>query len=57
VLIDHPRAVLRNYEIADLENSSGPGSFIEVTKLLPLLKDNKNGPNFHVVAPSLPNFG
>ncbi|CZR66646.1 related to epoxide hydrolase [Phialocephala subalpina] len=29
-----------------------PGSFIEVTKLLPLLKDR-----FHVVAPSLPNFG
>lgn len=34
-----------------------PGSFIEVTKLLPLLegKDGK-GPAFHVVAPSLPNF-
>lgn len=29
-----------------------PGSFLEVSKLLPLLKDN-----FHVVAPSLPNFG
>lgn len=29
-----------------------PGSFIEVTKLLPLLKNQ-----FHVVAPSLPNFG
>jgi pimeloyl-ACP methyl ester carboxylesterase len=29
-----------------------PGSFLEVSKLLPLLKDD-----FHVVAPSLPNFG
>ncbi|KAF2734453.1 alpha/beta-hydrolase, partial [Polyplosphaeria fusca] len=35
-----------------------PGSFIEVTKLLPLLTDNgAEGPSFHVVAPSLPNFG
>ncbi|EKG19467.1 Epoxide hydrolase-like protein [Macrophomina phaseolina MS6] len=32
-----------------------PGSFIEVTKLLPLLKSGS--PAFHVVAPSLPNFG
>ena len=29
-----------------------PGSFLEVSKLLPLLKDD-----FHVVAPSVPNFG
>lgn len=29
-----------------------PGSFLEVSKLLPLLKEK-----FHVVAPSLPNFG
>lgn len=29
-----------------------PGSFLEVSKLLPLLKDD-----FHVVAPSLPNYG
>ncbi|KAL1792119.1 hypothetical protein ACET3X_009870 [Alternaria dauci] len=36
-----------------------PGSFLEVTKLLPLLeKGEKEGkPAFHVVAPSLPNFG
>ena len=42
-----------------------PGSFIEVSKLLPLLSgrnqdDNDNDigcPSFHVVAPSLPNFG
>ena len=36
---------------------AGPGSFIEVTKLLPLLKGGTNLPAFHVVAPSLPNFG
>lgn len=35
----------------------GPGSFIEVKKLLPLLKGDGKGPAFHVVAPSLPNFG
>jgi hypothetical protein len=34
-----------------------PGSFIEVKKLLPLLKGEGNSPAFHVVAPSLPNFG
>ncbi|KAF2272984.1 alpha/beta-hydrolase [Westerdykella ornata] len=36
-----------------------PGSFLEVTKILPLLAESpKNGgPAFHVVAPSLPNFG
>jgi pimeloyl-ACP methyl ester carboxylesterase len=36
---------------------SGPGSFFEVTRMLPLLADNKDGPAFHVVAPSLANFG
>lgn len=40
--------------------TTGPGCFLEVTKLLPLLT-SKNGdssrPTFHVVAPSLPNFG
>ena len=35
----------------------GPGSFIEVTKLLPMLKGGADSPAFHVVAPSLPNFG
>lgn len=36
----------------------GPGSFLEVSKLLPLLTSPQgNGPSFHVVAPSLPNFG
>lgn len=30
---------------------------MEVAKILPLLADAKDGPSFHVVAPSLPNFG
>ncbi|OTB08333.1 hypothetical protein M426DRAFT_316959 [Hypoxylon sp. CI-4A] len=41
-----------------------PGSFLEVTKMLPLLttngpddNDDSEQPTFHVVAPSLPNFG
>jgi pimeloyl-ACP methyl ester carboxylesterase len=36
-----------------------PGSFIEVTKLLPLLEEGERngGPAFHIIAPSLPNFG
>ncbi|KND87133.1 putative epoxide hydrolase [Tolypocladium ophioglossoides CBS 100239] len=34
-----------------------PGSFLEVVKVLPLLVDDNDGPSFHVVAPSLPNFG
>ncbi|CAL5865980.1 uncharacterized protein PFLUO_LOCUS187 [Penicillium psychrofluorescens] len=34
-----------------------PGSFIEVSKLLPSLKGDDQHPAFHVVAPSLPNFG
>lgn len=37
---------------------TGPGSFLEVVKILPLLtKSDGNGPAFHVVAPSLPNYG
>ena len=37
----------------------GPGSFLEVKKLLPLLADSdgSNAVAFHVVAPSLPNYG
>jgi hypothetical protein len=31
-----------------------PGSFLEVTKMLPLLKGGDGKPAFHVVAPSLP---
>ena len=35
-----------------------PGSFVEVLKILPeLTKGGKEYPAFHVVAPSLPNFG
>lgn len=35
-----------------------PGSFLEVVKLLPLLGNpGKDVPAFHIVAPSLPNFG
>ncbi len=36
---------------------SGPGSFFEATRLLPLLAKVDDGPAFDVVAPSLPNFG
>ena len=36
----------------------GPGSFLEVERILPLLtKGGKDTPAFHVIAPSLPNFG
>ena len=35
-----------------------PGSFIEVTKMLPdLVKKSSMNPSFHVIAPSLINFG
>jgi pimeloyl-ACP methyl ester carboxylesterase len=34
-----------------------PGSFLEVTKILPLLTEPKEGQAFHVIAPSLPNHG
>ncbi|USP74430.1 alpha/beta-hydrolase [Curvularia clavata] len=36
-----------------------PGSFLEVTKLIPLLTagEDTDKPAFHIVAPSLPNFG
>lgn len=41
-----------------IASSIGPGSFIEATKILPLLTaKQENGPDFHLVAPSLPNFG
>ncbi|CAL8581297.1 hypothetical protein XPA_006997 [Xanthoria parietina] len=33
-----------------------PGSFLEVTKILPLLTSSTT-PSFHIVAPSLPNYG
>lgn len=34
-----------------------PGSYMEVTKMLPALSSSTSGVSFHVVAPSLPNFG
>ncbi|KAJ5747704.1 uncharacterized protein N7511_009400 [Penicillium nucicola] len=35
-----------------------PGSFLEATKLIPLLtKNDEDGPVFDIVVPSLPNFG
>lgn len=41
-----------------VDNVPGPGSFLEVTKILPLLAGGgKETPAFHVVAPSLPNYG
>lgn len=33
-----------------------PGSWMEVVKILPLLKGGEGRPAFHVVAPSLPNY-
>jgi pimeloyl-ACP methyl ester carboxylesterase len=38
---------------------TGPGSFYEATKILPLLAESEKngGPAFHVIVPSLPNFG
>ena len=37
---------------------AGPGSFLEVRKILPLLVEAApEHPSFHVVAPSLPGFG
>ena len=36
----------------------GPGHFLEVEKMLPLLTaSSPDHPSFHVVAPSLPGFG
>ncbi len=34
-----------------------PGSWLEVSKILPMLKGGDGKPAFHVVAPSLPNYG
>jgi hypothetical protein len=40
------------------ESSVGPGHFLEVEKLLPLLTAaSSEHPSFHVVVPSLPGFG
>lgn len=38
--------------------SIGPGSFYEASKIIPILTEARDdSPTFHVVAPSLPNFG
>ena len=38
--------------------STGPGSFYEAAKIIPILTEARDdSPTFHVVAPSLPNFG
>ena len=40
------------------DGRTGPGSFIEVRKILPLLVDaSADHPSFHVVALSLPGYG
>lgn len=42
----------------NIGNYPGPGDFLEVRKILPLLTANTGDhPSFHVVAPSLPGFG
>ncbi|PNS19954.1 hypothetical protein CAC42_7921 [Sphaceloma murrayae] len=33
-----------------------PGSYLEATKILPLLTSSDSTPSFHLVAPSLPNY-
>lgn len=44
--------------LAKRRSHLGPGSFIEVTKLVPLLTSgDEDTPAFDVIAPSLPNFG
>lgn len=45
------------HSMANLISILGPGSFLEATKLIPLLAKNDDGPVFDVIAPSLPNFG
>jgi pimeloyl-ACP methyl ester carboxylesterase len=44
--------------LSELTSIPGPGSFLEVTKLLPYLAEQTPGsPAFHIIAPSLPNYG
>ena len=44
--------------MADARVFIGPGHFLEVEKMLPLLTaGSPDHPSFHVVAPSLPGFG
>ncbi|KAL4950233.1 Alpha/Beta hydrolase protein [Aspergillus filifer] len=49
---------LEIYYLHHTSKTPGPGSFIEATKLIPLLPSGDGDkPVFDVVAPSLPNFG
>ena len=51
------RSSLIFFRSSHLMSRTGPGSFIEVTKILPLLTAASAGhPSFHVVAPSLPGY-
>ena len=46
--------------LTSTDTTLGPGNFLEVSKLLLLLAEPRSGkhlPAFHIVAPSLPNFG
>lgn len=52
----HQRSEARN-AIPLLFVHGWPGSFLEVIKLLPLLTEEEDRQSFHVVAPSLPNYG
>ena len=55
--MDVSRKLLGMYKIANTIRL-GPGSFIEVRKILPLLvKADDEHPSFHVVALSLPGYG
>ncbi len=46
-----------SYKMCSLQ-FAGPGHFLEVRKILPLLTaTSPDHPSFHVVAPSLPGFG
>ncbi|EPS98629.1 hypothetical protein FOMPIDRAFT_1165054 [Fomitopsis schrenkii] len=53
----HQKSVVKN-AVPLLFLHGWPGSFLEVRKMLPLLTAaSPDHPSFHVVAPSLPNFG
>jgi hypothetical protein len=50
--------VLLWFSKTDVLTTTGPGHFLEVEKILPLLTSSSaEHPSFHVVAPSLPGYG
>ncbi|KAK3987523.1 Alpha/Beta hydrolase protein [Cladorrhinum sp. PSN332] len=55
----HQRSTRKESAIPLVFCHGWPGSFLEVLKVLPLLTNpsDPSHPSFHVVAPSLPNFG